>query len=69
MMVESGMTEMDAIRSATVVAAELLEMSDKLGTIEPGKIADIIAVDGSPLEDITVLENVSVVIKDGKRVK
>jgi imidazolonepropionase-like amidohydrolase len=44
-------------------------MSDTLGTIEPGKIADIIAVDGSPLEDITVLEDVSVVIKDGKRVK
>ncbi len=63
------MTEMDAIRSATVVAAELLEMSDTLGTIEPGKIADIIAVDGSPLEDITVLEDVSVVIKDGNRVK
>ena len=69
MMVESGMTEMDAIRSATVVAAELLEMSDTLGTIEPGMMADIIAVDGNPLEDITVLENVSVVIKDGTRVK
>jgi imidazolonepropionase-like amidohydrolase len=69
MMVENGMTEMDAIRSATVVAAELLEMSDKLGTIEPGKMADIIAVDGSPLDDITVLENVSVVIKDGEQVK
>jgi imidazolonepropionase-like amidohydrolase len=69
MMVESGMTEMDAIRSATIVAAELLEMSDTLGTIEPGKMADIIAVDGSPLDDITVLEDVSVVIKDGKRVK
>jgi len=63
------MTEMDAIRSATVVAAELLEMSDTLGTIEPGKIADIIAVDNNPLDDITVLENVSVVIKDGKQVK
>jgi imidazolonepropionase-like amidohydrolase len=69
MMVESGMTEMDAIRSATIVAAELLEMSDTLGTIEPGKMADIIAVDDNPLEDITVLENVSVVIKDGKRIK
>ena len=69
MMVESGMTEMDAIRSATIAAAELLEMSDTLGTIEPGKMADIIAVDGSPLDDITVLEDVSVVIKDGKRVK
>jgi imidazolonepropionase-like amidohydrolase len=69
MMVDSGMTEMDAIRSATVVAAELLQMSDTLGTIEPGKMADIIAVDLNPLEDITVLENVSVVIKDGRQVK
>jgi imidazolonepropionase-like amidohydrolase len=69
MMVDSGMTEMDAIRSATVVAAELLEMSDTLGTIEAGKMADIIAVDANPLDDITVLEDVSVVIKDGKRAK
>jgi imidazolonepropionase-like amidohydrolase len=69
MMVESGMTEMDAIRSATVVAAELLEMSATLGTIEGGKIADIIAVDQSPLEDITALEAVSVVIKEGVQVK
>jgi len=69
MMVESGMTEMDAIRSATVVAAELLEMSDTLGTIEPGKMADIIAVDHSPLDDITALENVSVVIKEGRQMK
>ncbi|MCH8071183.1 MAG: amidohydrolase family protein [Proteobacteria bacterium] len=69
MMVENGMTEMDAIRSATVVAAALLEKSDTLGTIESGKMADIIAVDLSPLDDITVLENVSVVIKDGKQVK
>ena len=65
----NGMSEMDAIRSATVAAAELLEMSDTLGTIEPGKMADIIAVDDSPLDDITVLENVSVVIKSGMRVK
>ena len=69
MMVENGMTEMDAIRSATVVAAELLEMSDTLGTIEPGKMADIIAVDLSPLDDITVLESVTAVIKNGKRFK
>jgi imidazolonepropionase-like amidohydrolase len=69
MMVDSGMTEMDAIRSATVVAAELLEMSDTLGTIEAGKMADIIAVDANPLDDMTVLEDVSVVIKDGKRAK
>jgi imidazolonepropionase-like amidohydrolase len=41
-------------------------MSDELGTIEPGKLADMIAVDSSPLDDISVLENVSAVIKDGK---
>lgn len=69
MMVEQGMTEMDAIRSATVVAAELLDMSAALGTIEAGKLADIIAVDRNPLEDITALENVSVVIKEGVQVK
>jgi len=69
MMVENGMSEMEAIRAATVTASELIEMSDTLGTIEAGKMADIIAVDNSPLDDITVLENVSVVIKDGKRVK
>ena len=69
LMVENGMTEMDAIRSATVVAAELLRKSETLGTIESGKMADIIAVETSPLDDITVLENVSVVIKDGRQVK
>ena len=63
------LTNLDAIRSATVVAAELLEMSDGLGTIEAGKMADIIAVDSSPLEDITALENVSFVLKDGKQIK
>ena len=65
-MVAAGMSEMDAIQSATVAAAQLIEMSDELGTIEPGKLADMIAVDSSPLDDISVLENVSAVIKDGK---
>ena len=69
MLVDSGMSEMDAIRSATVVAAELVDMSDTLGTIESGKIADIIAVNENPLDDITALENVSVVIKEGIQVK
>jgi imidazolonepropionase-like amidohydrolase len=69
LMVAGGMTEMDAIRSATVVAAELLRQADTLGTIEPGKMADIIAVDSNPLDDITALEDVSVVIKEGKQVK
>ena len=65
-MVAAGMSEMDAIQSATVAAAQLIEMSDELGTIEPGKLADMIAGDSSPLDDISVLENVSAVIKDGK---
>jgi len=69
LLVNAGMSEMDAIRTATVATADLLEMSDSLGTIEAGKFADIIAVDSNPLNDITVLENVSVVIRDGHRVK
>ena len=64
-MVENGMTPMQAIYSATVATADLLDESESIGSIEPGKLADIIAVDKSPLDDISVLENVSVVIKDG----
>ena len=66
LMVEAGMEPMDALRSATVVAAELIEMSDTLGTIEAGKYADIIAVEGNPLEDITTMERVQGVIRDGR---
>lgn len=64
-MVENGMTPMQAIYAATVAAADLVDKSDTLGTIEPGKLADIIAVDESPLAAISSLENVTVVIKDG----
>lgn len=66
LMVAGGMSEMEAIRSATVVAAELLGLSDQLGTIEAGKFADIIALDTNPLSDITALERVAVVIRNGK---
>lgn len=69
LMVAAGMPPMAAIRAATVVSAALLDMSDQLGTIEAGKFADIIAVDSNPLDDIAVLEKVSVVITNGKRVK
>ena len=66
-MVEQGpMTPMAALRSATVDAATLLGQSDHLGTIAPGKYADMIAVAGDPYRDVTVLENVAVVIKDGR---
>jgi len=59
------MTPMQAIESATRVAAELLDMGDRVGTIEPGKLADLVAVPGDPLKDITAMERVSFVMKDG----
>ena len=64
-MVKGGMSEMEAIRSATVVASELLGIDDMLGTIESGKIADIIAVTGNPVKDITSLQSVVFVMKEG----
>jgi len=63
--VNYGMTPMQAIRSGTVVAAELLGWSDKIGTIESGKWADIVAVSGDPLGDITELQRVKFVLKGG----
>jgi len=65
-MVDSGMSAIEAIRSATLYAADLLGESDQLGSIKVGKFADIIAVKGNPLEDISLLENVVFVMKDGK---
>src|SRR5580692_9317708 len=64
-MVKFGMTPEQALRSATVAGAELLGWSDKLGTIEVGKLADIIAVPGDPLADVTRLEQVRFVMKNG----
>lgn len=64
-----GMTPMQAIESATRVAAQLMDMSDRIGTIEPGKLADIVAVPGNPLSDISVMEKVGFVMKDGAVVK
>jgi len=64
-MVKFGMTPAQAIRSATATAAELLGMQDSLGTIEAGKLADIVAVPGDPLADITVMEKVDFVMKSG----
>ncbi len=64
--VEAGQTPMEAIRSATVVSAEAINMQNEVGSIEPGKYADIIAVEGDPLKDISVLEHVRFVMKDGK---
>jgi len=63
--VQYGMSPMQAIRTGTSVAAELLGWSDKAGTIEPGKWADIVAVSGDPLKDITELQRVKFVMKGG----
>lgn len=65
LMVEAGMQPIDAILSATQNAAELLKINDTLGSIEAGKIADLIAVKGKPLENISLLKDVSFVMKDG----
>src|SRR6266849_2189418 len=63
--VNYGMTPMQAIRSGTVIPAELLGWRDKIGTIEAGKWADIVAVSGDPLKDITELQRVKFVMKGG----
>jgi imidazolonepropionase-like amidohydrolase len=63
--VDYGMTPLEAIRTATTTPAEMLGWSDRIGTIEPGKLADIVAVSGDPLADITELENVRFVMKEG----
>jgi imidazolonepropionase-like amidohydrolase len=69
MMVKAGMSPADAIRSATLTSAELLGLDKKLGTLEVGKLADLIAVSGSPLDDISVLRSVNFVMKDGALIK
>ncbi len=64
-MVEGGMPPMEAIKSATVVNAGILRMSDKIGTLEQGKLADIVATDENPLQNIRAMEKVTFVMKEG----
>jgi imidazolonepropionase-like amidohydrolase len=64
-LVKYGMSPMQAIQSATVVSAQLLEQTANLGSIEPGKFADMVAVEGDPLKDIAELERVRFVMKGG----
>jgi imidazolonepropionase-like amidohydrolase len=66
---EAGMTPMEIVQAATRNAAELLGMLDRIGTLEPGKLADIIAVPGDPLKDVKALEGAKFVMKDGTVVK
>ena len=65
-MVEHGMTSTEAIQAATVVAAELLGLSEEIGAIVPGRYADLIAVPGNPLEQIDLLEDIPFVMKGGQ---
>jgi imidazolonepropionase-like amidohydrolase len=64
-LVRGGMTPLQALQAATMNGAALLNWSDRIGTIEPGKFADIIAVDGDPTQDINAIEKVAFVMKDG----
>jgi imidazolonepropionase-like amidohydrolase len=66
---QAGMSSLDVIRSITCNAAEMLGWSDRIGTIEPGKFADLVAVAGDPVADITELERVQFVMKDGQVIR
>jgi len=68
-MVKLGMTPIQAIQAATVNAADLIGWPERAGTIEPGHYADIIAVSGDPTTNVTVLEKVDFVMKDGRVIK
>jgi imidazolonepropionase-like amidohydrolase len=68
-LVKLGLTPLQSIQAATINAADLLGWSDKIGAVEAGKWADIIAVDGDPLHDVTTLEHVKFVMKGGEVVK
>jgi imidazolonepropionase-like amidohydrolase len=68
-MSKRGMTPLEAIRAATVNAAELIGWQEDVGAIEAGKYADVIAVEGDPLRDITVLQRAKFAMKGGSIVK
>jgi imidazolonepropionase-like amidohydrolase len=68
-MTRYGMPSLQAIQAATINAADLMGWADQIGAIEPGKFADIIAVDGNPLEDIKQLEHVRFVMKGGSVIR
>jgi imidazolonepropionase-like amidohydrolase len=65
LMTNAGMSNKDALKSATIETAKLLRVEDQLGQIKPGMLADIIAVQKNPIEDISTVKNVSFVMKDG----
>jgi imidazolonepropionase-like amidohydrolase len=69
LMVDLGMTPIDALKSATANDADLLGIAQKVGTLEKGKLADIVAMPGDPTSDITGTEHVSFVMKEGKIIR
>jgi len=69
LMVEAGMPPREAIKAATINAADLCGLLDQIGTVEPGKLADIIAVDKNPLDEISALRSISFIMKDGEVIK
>jgi imidazolonepropionase-like amidohydrolase len=68
-LVAHGLSPLDALRSATVIAADLLDLTGEVGVINPGAIADLVAVTGDPLADVSCLMNVDFVMQSGRIVK
>jgi imidazolonepropionase-like amidohydrolase len=68
-LVEAGFTPMEAIQAGTRVGAELLRWDDRLGTVQAGKLADLVAVTGNPLDDMKALEAISFVMVGGRIAK
>jgi imidazolonepropionase-like amidohydrolase len=66
---EAGMQPLDVIRAITTNAAEMLGWQDRVGGVEPGKFADLVAVTGDPIADVTELERVRFVMKDGQVIR
>jgi imidazolonepropionase-like amidohydrolase len=68
-MTKRGLTPLEALRAATSSAADLMDWSDDIGAVDAGKFADLIAVQGDPIADITILQHVKFVMKGGRVVK
>ena len=68
-LVDSGFSNYEALKAATSVNAAILGLDDRIGSLRQGRLADIVAVDGNPLESLTALQNIRMVFKEGAQVK